>query len=151
MLKIALDPILAALFHSPWGIAVLGIRNMTSLAFSDNTVVATGSAADAITRVQVLSLYAAASNAKVNTGKTIKVPVGSPTFQISMGASPCSTTFIHLGILISTEGVDLQANKDKVLAKLNAHVTGWNGKNITPVGRAMMANTFLLSVVWFLT
>lgn len=149
LFNFVIDTFLRILTNNLDGIRLHGRARIKSLAFADDTVVMIGNNSDYSKFVKCVDLYQSASNALLNTKKTITVTVGQPNFSIPFPTLLGDTTFRHLGIMFKSSGIDSSANEQALMAKIQGLITIWRSKQISLFGRCIGANVFVLSKIWF--
>lgn len=144
----ALEPLMCYLRKNIAGIQLPGFI-LKTVAFADDVAVAVSNATDVERFNRGIAMHEGASAAKLNANKTVVLTVGQPTFQ-----SPYPTLQPHeptryLGIMFTSHGIAEEVMLARLENGINTTVDRWHDRQLSLVGRVMLANACLLSKLWF--
>lgn len=151
LFNFAIDFLLRSINLRIGGIKLSSGPFISHMSFADDTVVCIGSQNDRLELQSILKSYQLASNSKVNIDKTVVVKINNPRFQYSSPPISSSTIFRHLGVLMTSKGLNVAACENLLISSITSQVSRWSYRNISLSGRCIAANIFLLSKVWYLS
>jgi exonuclease III len=143
-----LEPLLCTLRETLDGIRLPGYT-LRTLAFADDVAVAVSSERDLLAFNECIRYHEQASAARLNVDKTVVLQVGQPQFETPVQPLRPQESTRYLGILFSSEGLDVSTMEAKLLGAITETADRWQSRRLSLVGRTLLANTCMLAKLWF--
>lgn len=145
----AINPLLELLNCCLQGIPCPGQPPLRVLAFADDCVLGIRDPQDSDIANSILSSFEAASQAKLNAGKSLALAKGPITLPLLRGIQYTTSPIRHLGILVSSEGIADADMEDKLLTAMSTRLSLWSLASPTLKGKCLLINTFVTSKIWY--
>ena len=94
-------------------------------------------------------MYEQASNARLNKAKLLTLQVGHLPFSTGLPQQQWDAPFHHLGIWFTQDRMDLEANQTRILTRIQETTARWAQRALSLQGKVILANTYLLSKLWY--
>lgn len=133
------------------GVTCIGQHPMKTVAFADDAILGIRNNEDLNTAVRIIKEYDHISNDKVDIDKTVLINLdNNPWDKFILNIQQEKSSIRHLGVYLSSKGVDQKLIEDKILESWGAKIRSWKAFNRIVEGRYRIFNIFILSKLWFM-
>ena len=144
----AINPLLCHL-EKLHGVLVKGQPPLQVLAFADDCVLGIHDHNDTSISEEIIARYEKASQAKLNSHKSVALKQLSPPSILPFNISYTDVPVKHLGILVNSEGTVSNEIESQLLEKIQQRIAQWKYFQPSLKGRVLLFNTFVSSKLWY--
>ena len=144
----AINPLLCHL-EKLSGVSVRGQPPIKVLAFADDCELGIKNQADSKQATHIISMYEKASQAKLNSHKSIAIKKQNPPSYLPFNIQYTCKPVKHLGILVDSNGTMDRAMESDLLTKMQLRIAQWKYFQPSIKGRVLLFYTFVSSKLWY--
>ena len=144
----AINPLLCHL-EKLSGVSVKGQPPIKVLAFEDDCVLGLNDNNDSIIATEIISAYESASQAKLNSLKSVAIRKLNPPSFLPFDIKYTEEPVQHLGILVDSSGTVDRAMEADLLCKMQSRIAQWKYFQPSIKGRVLLFNTFISSKICY--
>lgn len=142
----SINPLLTQL-ESLSGISIYGQPTLKILAFADDCVLGLKDANDSLKADSIISQYELASQAKLNSNKSLAISKCDSPFSLFRNIKYTNDPVKHLGILICKNGTLDEAMEATLLNKMQSRISLWANFRPSIKGKVLLLNIFISSKI----
>ena len=131
------------------GVLVKGQPPLQVLAFADDCVLGIHDHNDTSISEEIIAHYEKASQAKLNSHKSVALKQLSPPTILPFNISYTDVPVKHLGILVNSEGTVSNEIESQLLEKIQQRIAQWKYFQPSLKGKVLFFNTFVSSKLWY--